>query len=147
MAPNYAIIFVHYLETNFLTSYPKQPKMWLRFINDVFMILKDGEQQLRRFLEALNNYHPTVKFTHTMDKNEIAFLDTIVYRSPTNRICTRIYHKPTDQKHCLHYHSAHHRNQKESVSFGLLIRCKRICTGDSNFEEEAKKKKKKIQST
>ena len=25
MAPTYAIIFMHYLETNFLTSYPKQP--------------------------------------------------------------------------------------------------------------------------
>ena len=26
MAPNYVIIFMHYLETNFLTSYQKQPK-------------------------------------------------------------------------------------------------------------------------
>ena len=102
MAPSYAIIFMHYLGTNFLTSYPKQPKIWLRFIDDIFMIWKDGEQQLRWFLEALNNYHPTRKFTHTMDKNEIAFLDTIVYRSPTNRIYTRIYHKPTDQKHYFH---------------------------------------------
>ena len=50
------------------------------------MIRKDGKQQIRMFLEALNNYHPTTKFTHTMDKNEIAFLDTVVYRSPTNRI-------------------------------------------------------------
>ena len=54
------------------------------------MIWKDGEQQLRRFLEALNNYHPTIKFTYTMDKHKIAFLDSTVYRSPTNRICTRI---------------------------------------------------------
>ena len=68
--------FMHYLETNFLTSYPTPPKIWLRFIDDIFMIWKDGEQQ-RMFLEALNNYHPTIKFTYTMDKNEIAFLDTI----------------------------------------------------------------------
>ena len=82
MAPNYTIITMHYLETNFLRSYPKQPKIWLRFIDDIFMTRKDKEQQLRMFLEALNNYQPTIKFTHTMDKNEIAFLDTIVYRSP-----------------------------------------------------------------
>ena len=43
MAPNYAIIFMHYLETNFLSNYPKQPKTWLRFIDDIFMIWKDGE--------------------------------------------------------------------------------------------------------
>ena len=74
-----------------------------------------------------------------MDKNKIVFLDTIVYSSPTNRIYTRIYHKPTDQKHYLHYHSAHPRNQKESVHYGLLIRWRRICTEDHYFEEEAKK--------
>ena len=97
----------------------------------------DGEQQLRMFLEALNNYNPTIKFTYTMDKNEVAFLDVIVYRSPTHRIYTRIYHKPTVQKQYLHYHSAHLRNQKESAPYGLLIRCRRICTEDHYFEEEA----------
>ena len=43
MAPNYAIIFMHYLETNFLSNYPKQQKTWLRFIDDTFMIWKDAE--------------------------------------------------------------------------------------------------------
>ena len=99
------------------------------------MIGKTGQQQLRMFLEALNNYYHTIKFTHTMDKNEIAFLDTIIYRSSTNRIYTCIYNKPTDQKQYLHYHSAHPRNQKESVPHGLLIRCRRICTDDYYFEE------------
>ena len=103
------------------------------------MIWKDGKQQLIMFLEALNNYHPTIKFTHTMDKNEITFLDTIVYRSPTDRIYTSIYHKPTDQKQYLHYCSTHPRNQKESVPYGLLIRCRRICTEDYCFKEETKK--------
>ena len=30
MAPNYAIILMHYLETNFLTVCPTPPKIWLR---------------------------------------------------------------------------------------------------------------------
>ena len=92
----------------------------------------------KKVLEALKNYHPTIKFKHTMDKNEIVFLDTIVYKSPTNRIWTRIYQKSTDQKHDMHYHSAHPRNQQESVPYGLLIRG-RICTEDQHFEEKAKK--------
>ena len=49
------------------------------------MIWKDGEQKLRRLLEALNNFHLTMKFTYTMEENEIAFLDTVAYRSPTNK--------------------------------------------------------------
>ena len=50
-----------------------------------------------------------------------------------------MYHKPTDQKYYIHYNSAHPRNQKNSVPYGLLIRCKRICTEDHHFEQEAKK--------
>ena len=72
MAPNCAIIFMHYLETNFQTSYPNQPKIWLRFIDDIFMIWKDGEQ-LRRFLEALNNYHPTINSHILWTKMKLPF--------------------------------------------------------------------------
>ena len=72
------------------------------------------------FLEVFNNYHPTIKFTHTVDKNEISFLDTITYRSPTHRIYTRIYHKPTYKKQ-LYDNSAHTRNHRESVPYGLSL--------------------------
>ena len=64
MAPNYAITFTHYLETNFLSNYPKQPKIWLRFIDDIFMIWKEGNLELDKFLEALNSYHQNNKI-HT----------------------------------------------------------------------------------
>ena len=100
--------------------------------------MEGWRKKTRMFLEALNNYHPTIKFIYTMDKNEIAFLDTIVYRSPTHRMYTRIYHKPEDQKQYLNYHSAHPRKQKESVPYGLLTRCRRICTEDHYFEEAKK---------
>ena len=124
------------------TSYQttqKQPKIWLRFVDNIFMIWKEGKLELEKYLAALNSYHQTIKFTHTIDENEIPFLDTVVYRSPTNRIYTRIFHKPTDQKYYLHYHSAHPKNQKDSVSYGLLIKCRRICTEDYHLEPEAKK--------
>ena len=123
---------------NFLNSYPTPHRLWLRFIDDIFMIWKYGEQQLRRFLNSLNHHHPTIMLTYTMNENEIAFFDTIVYRSPNHRLYIMIYHKPTDQKYYLHYHSAHSRNQKESIAYRLLMRCRRICTEDTYFEEEAK---------
>ena len=113
-----------------LTNYPKQPKIWLRFIDDIFMIWKDGKLELDKFFAALN----------TSDEIEIPFLDTVVYRSTSNRIHSSIYHKPTDQKYNLHYHSIHPpKNQKNSVPYGLLIRCKRICTEDYHFEQEVNK--------
>ena len=139
MAPNYAIIFMHYFETNFLINYPKQQKIWLRIIDDIFTIWKDRKQELEKFLEALNNHHPTIKFTYTIDQNEIPFLDTIVYRSPTSRIYTRIFHKPTDRNIICISTQPTQKKQKESVPYGLLIRCRRICTEDYYFKQEARK--------
>ena len=48
MAPNDAIIFMHYLETNFLSTYLMPPNIWLRFVDDIFMIWNYGEQQLKK---------------------------------------------------------------------------------------------------
>ena len=67
------------------------------------------------------------------------FLDTIVYKTKDNKLFTRNYHKPSDNKQYLHYHSAHPRKQKESVPYGLLIRSKRICSEQIYFEQEARK--------
>ena len=100
---------------------------------------KMDNQNWTNFLAALNSHHQKIKFTYTIDKDEIPFLDTIVYRSTSIEYIPEIYHKPTDQKYYLHYHSAHPRNQKNSVPYGLLIRCKRICSEDHYFEQEANK--------
>ena len=40
-----------------------QPLVWWRYIDDIFMIWEHGEEELQNFLETLNCYHPTIKFT------------------------------------------------------------------------------------
>ena len=138
MAPNYAIIFMHYLETNLLNQATFKPTIWLRFIDDIFMIWPHGIQKLKLFMDLLNNYHSTIKFSYEHSQQEIPFLDTIIYRTKDNQLFTKVYHKPTDQKQYLHFQSAHPRKQKESVPYGLLIRTKRICSEEKHFEEEAR---------
>ena len=137
MAPNYAIIFMHYLESNMLNKSTLKPKTWLRFIDDIFMIWSHGIQVLILFIDMLNSHHPTIKFTYEYNKHEVPFLNTIVYRTENNELFTRTYHKPTDNKQYLHFHSAHPRKQ-ESVPCGLLIRSRRICSEEKHFEEEAR---------
>ena len=71
IAPNCAMIFMHYLETKFLDTTLKKLKLWLRFIEDTFMIWQPGENQLNSFPEE-----PIIKFIRTKHKDEISFLDT-----------------------------------------------------------------------
>ena len=138
MAPSYANIFMKYIELQLIETSPNKPKMWLRFIDDILMIWNHGKQTLEEFKELANNIHPTIKFSFESNDNEIPFLDTVIYRGKDNHILTRLYHKPTDNKQYLHFNSAHPWRQKRSVPYGLLIRCKRICSEKTYFIKESK---------
>ena len=126
-------LIFQYLHEVHRTTSPKKPKMWLRFIDDILMIWNHGKQALEQFKELANNIHPTIKFSFDSNENEIPFLDTIIYRGKYNHILTRLYHKPTDNKQYLHFNSAHPWRQKRSVPYGLLIRCRRICSEETYF--------------
>ena len=109
MAPSYAILFMHQLESSILGSLTLRPDYWYRYINDIFSIWTHGPEELHHMMTILNHYHPTVKFTHTHDYNSIPFLDTLVCRDTDNKLYTKLYRKPTDNKHYLHFHSAQPR--------------------------------------
>ena len=67
MAPPYAIIYMDELERGFLENYHLQPLVWWRYIDDIFMLWQHGEKELKKFLDILNCYHPSIKFT-TLEK-------------------------------------------------------------------------------
>ena len=138
MAPNYAIIFMHKIETELLHKSTLQPTFFKRFIDDIFLIWLHGEKQLQDFLQMINSHHKTIKFTEEHSKTEIPFLDTLVYKE-NGKLLTKVYHKKTDQKQYQHYKSSHPKNQKDAVPYGLLIRARRICSKDKDFKEEATK--------
>ena len=101
------------------------------------MIWNHGKPALEECKELANSIHPTIKFSFESNENEIPFLDTLIYRGKDNCILTRLYHKPTDKQY-LHFNSAHPWRQKRSVPYGLLIRCKRVCSEETCFIKESK---------
>ena len=73
MAPSYAIIFMAALEEGFLNSVQDKPLVWLRYIDDIFFIWQHGEEKLKEFLDLLNKFHPTCKFTAEYSKDKVNF--------------------------------------------------------------------------
>ena len=63
MAPPYAIIFMDSLEEDILSNSLLKPLVWWRYIDDTCMVWEHGEEELKTFLETLNCYYPTIKFT------------------------------------------------------------------------------------
>ena len=109
LAPNYANLFMDRFETRALKSWDKQPLLWLRFIDDIFMIWNHGQEELDRFIKYINNIHDKIKFTHEASTESIIFLDTTVKIDSSRHLYTTLYEKPTDTHLYLHYTSAHHR--------------------------------------
>ena len=54
MAPSYASLFMGKFEKDFLESCGVQPLLWLRFLDDIFMIWDDSEEKLLQFFEEIN---------------------------------------------------------------------------------------------
>jgi hypothetical protein len=132
MAPSYANLFMDNLEQAFLSSQSKQPRVWYRFIDDIFMIWTHGEPELFKFLDNINNFHNSIKFTSEHSTGNVTFLDTRVFLQ-NQCLVTDLFTKPTDTHQYLHRNSCHPRQCKLSIPFSLTTRLKRICTNDTDF--------------
>ena len=79
LAPSYANLFITKFEEKYVYTYPLQPKLWKRFIDDIFLIWPHGMNSLLEFIDHLNTVHSTVKFTSDISHTEISFLDLTIY--------------------------------------------------------------------
>ena len=75
---NYAVIFMCESKEKLLKDFGKKTLALWRKIDEIFMFWQHGKKELENFLEFLNSYHPTMKFTANYSSKEINFLDTSV---------------------------------------------------------------------
>ena len=94
LATPYVIICVASLEEDFLETLIKKPWLWCRYINDIFMIWQHGEDELKIFLDKLNNVHPSITFTCGYSREKVSYLHVQVIVREFNLI-TCIYGKQT----------------------------------------------------
>ena len=139
MAPNYANIFMGRLEDRILQSADLKPTLWVRYIDDIFMLWPHGPISLKSFLDHINNFHSTIKFSSSHSSEQIHFLDVMIHLKG-NRLITNLYKKPTDRKQYLHYKSCHSnwkklspQHSKRGIPYSQLLRIKRICSEEHDF--------------
>jgi len=90
-----------------------KPHVWWRYLDNIFMIWTGNEDELREFIEHLNNLHPKIKFTSEQSSHSVAFLDTTI-SIKDGKISTDLFVKPTDtHQSCSSAHLATHIIQKD----------------------------------
>lgn len=137
MAPNYAILFMDYIERKILSTCQTTPLVWWRYIDDIFFIWSRTRKELSSFQRFLNEFHPTIKFTFETSETSIDFLDTTIVKNEDSTLYSKIYNKPTNAFLYLHCQSCHPKHQKENIPFAQALRIRKICTKDLDFENEA----------
>ena len=60
-APSYACYFIDRMANDFLELEIVKPWLRLRYIDDIFFMWTEDEDQLERFLNRLDNFHPNLK--------------------------------------------------------------------------------------
>ena len=137
VAPTLANLFMGYFEEKFVYTQKFQPKLWVRFIDDIFVIWTHGAEKLHSFIANLNNAHHSIKFTAEISAERLPFLDTMVILGGEGDIFTDLYTKPTDANNFLHFDSAHPTHCKKGIPYGQFLRLRRICDKDEDFRKHA----------
>ena len=137
-APSFANIFMAHIEDLIQQNAPDNllPYLWLRFLDDIFLIWLHDDDSLQKFLDYINTIHPTIKFTYTISETSADFLDTTIYKLSNGQLASTLYRKPTDTIQLLHYQSNHPISTKVGVIYSQALRLRRIITEDINFEKQ-----------
>lgn len=141
-APSYANIFMAFWEESILSVCPFKPLYYFRFLDDIWGIWTYSEEEFYSFMDRLNHHHKSIKLTHTLDKQEVNFLDLVIFKGPhfeeTNLLDTKVYFKKTDTHALLFKTSFHPKHTYKGILKSQLLRFHKICSQEQHFWEATK---------
>ena len=109
----------------------KLPEKWLRYVDDVFAVVKQDE--VDSLLMDLNNRHKNIEFTVEIEKDgKLPFLDIMVDRN----LSFGIYRKPTHTQRIIPSTSNHNFQQKMAPLHSMIHRLLSIPMAEDNYKNE-----------
>ena len=132
-APPYATLFMANLEEKMLEGFEKKPMIWWSYIDDIFFIWEHDEESLKVFIEQVNMFHSTIKFTAEYSKEAVNFLYVNI-KLIDGELKTDLFVKPTDTHQFLDPTSCHPYHCKKGIPYTQALRLNRICSDNGTFD-------------
>ena len=149
LAVNFANLFMAKFEQQLLHEYERlhkeRPAVWIRFIDDIFIIWEGNMDGLNKFIKFANcfakenGYKSSITFKHATSITNVNFLDTTISLQPDGTLASTLYNKPTASHQYLHQKSYHASHAKNSLPKSQFIRIRRICSSLEEFDKHAEK--------
>lgn len=136
MAPSVANLFMASLEEKLINQSPVtiQREFWKRFIDDIFLLWTGTDEELATFMEFINSFHQTIKFTYQSSSEKLSFLDVSVSLE-NGFLQTDLFTKPTDSHAFLCQNSCHPAHVKRNLPYSQFLRLRRLCSGEGRFQQ------------
>ena len=139
LAPSFANLYMYHFEDKYVYPYHLQPRVWYRYIDDIFMVWNHGQHELTKFITHLNTSSESITFSSECSSSTLNFLDVTV-NLVENQISTDLYTKPTDRNTYLPYDSAHPKHCMNGLPYGQFLRIRRISDRNTDFEIHSARK-------
>eukprot|EP00731_Ephydatia_muelleri_P005538 Em0002g1714a len=137
MAPSYSGIFMGELETRLIDLQSDKIKLWVRYIDDIFVAWQGTQTDFDNFVQQCNKLHTSIKFTSECSTTEINFLDMTVLKGPNfqqrQKLDIKTFKKPTNKQAYVHGSSFHPPGIGKSIALGESYRALRTNTDKTNF--------------
>ena len=103
--------------------------MWLRYVDDVFVILPNTIN-IDQLVQQINTLHPSIQFTLELEiNNSLPFLDILVIKDLINHTFKfKVYRKPTHSNAYIHSFSHHNIQVKMGTITNIFLRAYSICS-------------------
>ena len=108
--------------------------IWWRYIDDTFFIWEHGEESLKVFIDQVNLFHTTIKFTAEYSREEVNFLDLSI-KLIDGKLKTDLFVKPTGTHQFLNPTSSHPYHCKNGIPYSQALRLNRIYSDDEDFDK------------
>ena len=143
MAPSYSGIFMGELEKKLIEPGADKIKLWVRYIDDIFVVWQGPQTDFEHFVQQCNKLHPTIKFTSECSETEINFLDMTIHKGTNfqakHTLDIKTYTKPTNTQAYVHASSFHPGGVGKSIALGESYRALRTNTDKVNFLQQIHK--------
>ena len=136
MAPAYAPLFMGKFEKDFLDSSDVQPFLWFPFLDDIFMIWDDSEENLLKFLDKLKSFtkHLSLHTTTPKLKPSSLMLNCSSLKKVLRiLVCLK---KNTDVHQYIEFSSCHPLSCKKGIPFNQAKRYRRITSDYDCFKQD-----------
>lgn len=148
-SPSLANLYMAWWEEHcvFSTSNPfSEAIVWYgRYIDDLLLVWRHSVTPGQQFLEYINSNDLNLRFTGLWDSVSINFLDITLRGDPTtSKVNTSLFRKPNSGITLLRADSCHTFHTVAAVPYGEMIRARRACSDNVEFELEKTLIKKRL---